>query len=65
MSTIAQREPVFGVPSEAEFCRASLTEEYALLCRQLTGTLARKRPSPFLRARADTWPAPWPTRWDR
>jgi hypothetical protein len=38
-----------------EFCRTSLTAEYALLCRELTDTLARKRPSPFSRGRPDTW----------
>ncbi|MBV8555924.1 MAG: hypothetical protein JO116_10190, partial [Planctomycetaceae bacterium] len=30
------------------FCRDHLTEEYAALCRNLAGALARKRPSPLL-----------------
>lgn len=31
-----------------DFCRAELTEEYAVLGRKLTEKLARKRPSPLL-----------------
>jgi hypothetical protein len=38
-----------------DFAQAYLTDEYALLCRQLTATLARKRPSPLLQGKAPTW----------
>src|SRR5438093_231368 len=36
-------------------CRAHLTEEYAVLARDLTTTLGRKRPSPLVQGRAPTW----------
>lgn len=38
-----------------DFCRRFLNEEYAQLCRQLAETLARKRPSPLLSGRLETW----------
>ena len=38
-----------------ELCRAALNEEYVGVCRELTATLARKRPSPLARGRADVW----------
>jgi len=37
------------------FCREFLNEEYAELCRKLASALARKRPSPLLRGRRETW----------
>lgn len=37
------------------FCRDHLNEEYAALCRQLTEKLARKRPSPLVSGRPNTW----------
>jgi len=37
------------------FCQAFLNDEYAQLCRELTATLCRKRPSPLVRGKADTW----------
>ena len=37
------------------FSQAHLTEEYASLCRQLTATLCRKRPSPLSQGKAATW----------
>jgi hypothetical protein len=37
------------------FCKEFLNEEYAELCRKLVGTLARKRPSPFLQGRLEGW----------
>jgi len=37
------------------FCKAHLNEEYGELSRTLAMKLARKRPSPLLRGRADTW----------
>jgi len=38
-----------------DFAQTYLNDEYALLCRQLTATLARKRPSPLLQGKAPTW----------
>jgi hypothetical protein len=37
------------------FCRDHLNDEYADLCRNLAATLARKRPSPLLRGKLETW----------
>ncbi len=37
------------------FCKEFLNEEYAELCRKLATALARKRPSPLLRGRLETW----------
>ncbi len=37
------------------FCKKFLNEEYAELCRKLVLTLARKRPSPLLQGRLETW----------
>jgi hypothetical protein len=38
-----------------KFCREHLNEEYAVLCRKLTEKLARKRPSPLLSGKPETW----------
>jgi len=38
-----------------EFCEEYLNEEYAQLAHQLTAALARKRPSPLARGRANSW----------
>ncbi len=37
------------------FSQAHLNDEYAQLCRELTATLCRKRPSPLIRGKANTW----------
>lgn len=37
------------------FCQAHLNGEYAEMARQMTATLARKRPSPLESGRANTW----------
>lgn len=37
------------------FCKQFLNEEYAQLCRKLAETLSRKRPSPLLSGRLETW----------
>jgi Domain of unknown function (DUF6398) len=37
------------------FCRDHLDEEYGALCRKLAGILARKRPSPLARGKAESW----------
>jgi len=36
-------------------CSEKLNEEYAQLCRQMTATLARKRPSPLTGGHAKSW----------
>jgi len=36
-------------------CREHLNEEYAQLCRRLAAALCRKRPSPVIRGRIDSW----------
>jgi Domain of unknown function (DUF6398) len=37
------------------FCQTYLNDEYMQLCRELTATLCRKRPSPLVRGKANTW----------
>ncbi len=37
------------------FCREHLNDEYADLCRRLTEKLARKRPSPLVSGKPNTW----------
>lgn len=37
------------------FCKEHLNTEYAELCRKLTEKLARKRPSPLLSGKPNTW----------
>ena len=37
------------------FCREHLNGEYEALCRKLAGALARKRPSPLLGGKPETW----------
>ena len=37
------------------FCQTYLNDEYRQLCRELTATLCRKRPSPLVRGKATTW----------
>ncbi|TAK28612.1 MAG: hypothetical protein EPO21_22670 [Chloroflexota bacterium] len=37
------------------FCREHLTDEYTQLCRKLAAALARKRPSPLLQGKIQTW----------
>jgi hypothetical protein len=38
-----------------QFCRENLNEEYADLCRRLTEKLARKRPTPLVGGKPNTW----------
>jgi hypothetical protein len=38
-------------------CQQHLNEEWAMLCRALTASLARKRPSPLLRGEPRVWAA--------
>jgi hypothetical protein len=37
------------------FCQIYLNDEYGQLCRELTATLCRKRPSPLVRGKVNTW----------
>jgi hypothetical protein len=37
------------------FCQEHLNEEYRAMCRRLASTLARKRPSPLLSGKPETW----------
>ena len=37
------------------FCNEHLNEEYAQLARQVIAALCRKRPSPLMKGRVDTW----------
>jgi hypothetical protein len=37
------------------FSQVYLNDEYRQLCRELTATLCRKRPSPLVRGKASTW----------
>lgn len=39
------------------FCKEYLNDEYAELARKMTATLARKRPSPLVNGRANSWAA--------
>jgi Domain of unknown function (DUF6398) len=62
-----QRSTSLNVPKEMQarfneithltntFSQQYLNEEYAQLCRELTATLCRKRPSPLVRGKAETW----------
>lgn len=62
-----QRSTSLSVPKEMQarfneithltntFSQQHLNEEYAQLCRELTATLCRKRPSPLVRGKAETW----------
>jgi hypothetical protein len=50
-------QPVFDVISQMvdDFCRERLNEEYAVLCRQLVEKPTRKRPSPLVSGKPNTW----------
>ncbi len=50
-------QPVFEVIDRLVqgFCREHLNDEYAVLCRKLTEKLARKRPSPLVSGKPNTW----------
>src|SRR5260370_14445909 len=65
--SMPKRSPSQNVPKEMQerfdeitrltdaFSQARLNDEYAQLCRELTATLCRKRPSPLIRGKANTW----------
>lgn len=56
-STTGETKEIAGelVKLTDAFCKEFLNEEYAQLCRKLADTLARKRPSPLLSGRLETW----------
>ena len=37
------------------FCRDHLDADYVALCRKMAGVLARKRPSPLIRGKPESW----------
>lgn len=51
----ATYEEISGLTND--FCRATLTDEYADMCRLMTARLARKRPSPLAQGRPQNWAA--------
>ncbi|MFT4312769.1 MAG: DUF6398 domain-containing protein [Candidatus Woesearchaeota archaeon] len=64
---MAQKRKSINVPKEmqerfeevsriiVEFCEEKLNEEYKELCLQLCASLCRKRPSPVVSGKANTW----------
>ena len=56
-STSTELKDILGTLIEMTdaFCKEFLNEEYAELCRKLAETLARKRPSPLLQGKLETW----------
>ncbi len=46
-------ESITGITDN--FCREHLSQEYADLCRQMTATLCRKRPSPLASGAVEIW----------
>lgn len=54
----AMQEKYGGIASLiAEFCDDRLNDEYKGLCLRLLEKLCRKRPSPLLKGREETWAA--------
>ena len=54
-----QMRPIYGELSEmiSDYCGRSLSEDYRTLCLRLLEKLCRKRPSPLLHGRRNTWAA--------
>lgn len=62
-----KEKEVFSVPNSMQgifdevaaltdkFCREHLNEEYAYMSRKLAAALSRKRPSPLLKGKPDSW----------
>ena len=50
-------QPAYGsiVALTDSFCQEHLNDEYQALCRKMAGVLARKRPSPLLKGKPDSW----------
>jgi hypothetical protein len=49
--------PVYEAVTEwtDSFCQANLSDEYASAAREMTASLARKRPSPLLQGQSKSW----------
>lgn len=59
MSIPIQMRPIYGELAEmiSDYCGRFLSEDYRTLCLRLLEKLCRKRPSPLLRGRRNTWAA--------
>ena len=59
MSIPIQMRPIYGELAEmiSDYCGRFLSEDYHTLCLRLLEKLCRKRPSPLLRGRRNTWAA--------
>ena len=57
MKIPAQMQPVYEEIAGMidEYCEKYLNEEYRALCLRLLEKLCRKRPSPLLKGRRNTW----------
>ena len=59
MNIPIQMRPIYGELAEiiSDYCGRFLSEDYRALCLRLLEKLCRKRPSPLLRGRRNTWAA--------
>ena len=59
MNIPIQMRPIYGELAEmiSDYCSRFLSEDYRTLCLRLLEKLCRKRPSPLLRGRRNTWAA--------
>lgn len=59
MNIPIQMRPIYGELSEmiSDYCGRFLSEDYCTLCLRLLEKLCRKRPSPLLKGRRNTWAA--------
>ena len=59
MNIPIQMRPIYGELAEmiSDYCGRFLSEDYRTLCLRLLEKLCRKRPSPLLRGRRNTWAA--------
>ena len=59
MNIPIQMRPIYGELAEmiSDYCSRFLSEDYRTLCLRLLEKLCRKRPSPLLKGRRNTWAA--------
>ena len=59
MNIPIQMRPIYGELAEmiSDYCGRFLSEDYRTLCLRLLEKLCRKRPSPLLKGRRNTWAA--------
>ena len=59
MNIPIQMRPIYGELAEmiSDYCSRFLSEDYRTLCLRLLEKLCRKRPSPLLHGRRNTWAA--------